>query len=220
MQFSTILLVSGLVASVTASPVAVTNDSGLVRRDASSDAVAVLNAAEPALLKDYAALNKLTPKSNQADIEAAVTQLNNDLKPLVSKLQSLTADAKAAQGIKRATDLELAVTRLITELNTELPRIFTLVHHLTNDLGLSSVTDIVRALEPTLYSLIAAAEALLASLTPGLSTLVDPLLTGVVNLLAGLGLNLDGDLAQKLGLEGLIDQLGLDKFFNGLAQQL
>ena len=196
MQFSKIVLLSLAAVGVIAAPT-----QTAPTKDVAGAVVSAINTYQPKLQQDYSAINALKSSNSESAAKTAFTNLNNDLKPLVSKLQKLAAEVKSNKNSKRATNLELAVTRLVTELNTELPRIFPIVEHLTTDLGLSSVTALVQALEPTLYGLVAAVEALLLSLAPGLSGLVDPLLTGVVTLLASLGLNLDGDLIAQLGLD-------------------
>ncbi|KDN35921.1 MFS general substrate transporter [Tilletiaria anomala UBC 951] len=193
----------------------------ITSRDVSMEVVSAMNQFQPVLQKYYSVINAV---QSEAEVTTVLTNLNNDLKPLVSKLQSLAADLKSSKNTKRGMDLEKAVMRLKTEFNTELPRIFDIVQHLTTDLGLSSITDLVIVLAPpVLAHCCRSGPAALPG--PGLLEPRQPLLTGVVAPSAGLVLHLDGDPIQKFGLDTralntLIGQLGLVNDFDQLAQTL
>jgi len=105
-----------------------------------------------------------------------------------TKFQQINKDAS---NMKRQALLVPAVTELIKDLNKTLKTAQPLVRHLTENLELGTVQDLVDLLTPGLAALVSGVEGLLAALAPGLSTLVDPLLRVVYGLTAGLGLNLN-----------------------------
>ncbi len=136
-------------------------------------------------------------------VAPAMQQLTSVLSTMPAQLDQMRAQLQSAGGSlgKRDTDLVLAVNRLVTKLNRELPHILCIVKKAAVDLGLSSIKYLIVDLEPAFYSLVGAIEALLIELAPGLATIVDPLVSNLVAIGRAAGIDLDSNLGDKYGLQ-------------------
>lgn len=148
---------------------------------------------------DVSSFLALSPFTFSIMLTFAILYLVPQLKPIFKDLSASMQSAatkfqqinKDASNMKRQALLVPAVTELIKDLNKTLKTAQPLVRHLTENLELGTVQDLVDLLTPGLAALVSGVEGLLAALAPGLSTLVDPLLRVVYGLTAGLGLNLN-----------------------------
>lgn len=87
-----------------------------------------------------------------------------------SQLKKLHQEYKNASSSKRQ-DLDGAVNQLVKDLNKTLKTAQPLVRHLTENLELGTVQDLVDLLTPGLATLVSGVEGLLIDLAPGLATI-------------------------------------------------
>ncbi|UZJ53752.1 hypothetical protein CBS101457_003072 [Exobasidium rhododendri] len=139
-----------------------------------------------------AALQKLSTSTvTEAQLKPIIAQITATTNTAGNTFQSLSTQAKAAKNSKRQALLVPAVDQLVIDLNKTLTTLQPLLLHLTTNLELGTVQELVDGLTPALTTLILGVEGLLVTLAPGLSTIVDPLLTVVYGLTDALGLNLN-----------------------------
>lgn len=115
-----------------------------------------------------------------------VDEVGAKLSDALQQVQNIHGDAHKRQAL-----LVPAINQLVVDLNVVLCDLEPLVRHLTANLELGTVQDIVDGLTPALTTLIVGVEGLLESLAPGLSSIVDPLLHTVYGLTDALGLPLN-----------------------------
>lgn len=189
------LVFAVLVAAASASPYVARSDA-LTHAQAESQATELLQSFSSKLQAEDKKIKQLDPKDISLDEIKPITQ---DLVELVNKLgaglndilKKIQEAGSKAEQEKRQALLVPAVNQLVSDLNTVLADVEPLLRHLTSNLELGTVQDIVDGLSPALATLVGGVESLLTTLAPGLSSLVDPLLHAVYSLTNALGLPLN-----------------------------
>ncbi|KAE8267894.1 hypothetical protein A4X09_0g4453 [Tilletia walkeri] len=163
-----------------------------------SKAVALAKSGKKQIDSDIAKLEALQKQSKPSEAEArkAFATLNSHLHSIGNQYEQLANqyhDSPSSRDlVERQALLQPAIADLNKSLNKLLPQVRLLVRHLTTNLGLNTVSVIVRQITPGLKKIDLGLEQILTVLGDDLGPgLVDPLLRTVFGLLDGLGLNLN-----------------------------
>ncbi|KAK0563414.1 hypothetical protein OC861_004811 [Tilletia horrida] len=160
-------------------------------------AASIAKEASAQIEKDLARLAKLQKQDHVSKAEAtkAFANFNAHLELYGNQYHALAAKyhgSKARSLEARQNLLAPAIADLNASLKKVLPQVRLLVRHLTTNLGLNTVSTIVKQLTPGLKNIDSGLFKVLTVLGDDLGeTLVDPLLRTVYGLLDGLGLNLN-----------------------------
>ncbi|KAE8181531.1 hypothetical protein A4X06_0g9299 [Tilletia controversa] len=161
-------------------------------------AVALAKSGKAQIDADLAKLEALQKQSKPSEAEArkAFGTLNSHLHSIGRQYEQLATQYHESPSsrdlVERQALLQPAIADLNKSLNKLLPQVRLLVRHLTTNLGLNTVSVIVRQITPGLKQIDLGLEQILTVLGDDLGPgLVDPLLRTVFGLLDGLGLNLN-----------------------------